>query len=222
MGQRGRPRSFDRDAAVRSAMQVFWARGYDGATLEELLEAMGGLTPPSFYAAFESKEDLFCEVVELYMRTVGDGPRRALESSPVRAAFEGVLRASVETFENNDVGRGCLVMLAAPSRTRTNNTAHERLRDIRCQGSDMLKRRLERAVKEGDLGPSAPVDDIAAFYSTVLHGLALRARDGAPHRALLAAVDGAMAAWDTLTSTTARSHVKRKKAVRKRAARSRR
>jgi len=210
MGQRGRPRSFDRDAAVRSALRVFWARGYDGATLDELLDAMGGLTPPSFYAAFGSKEELFCEVVELYQRTVGDGPRRALEASPVRAAFDGVLRASVDTFENNDVGRGCLVMLAAPSRTRTNVTAHERLKDIRCQSGDLLQKRLERAIKDGELSPSAPVDSVAAFYSTVLHGLALRARDGAPHRALIAAVDGAMAAWDTLIAAPPKRTTKRK------------
>src|SRR6202043_1716034 len=69
MTQRGRPRSFDRQAALRQAMQVFWALGYEGATLNELQEAMGGIAPTSFYAAFGSKEELFREAVELYSRT---------------------------------------------------------------------------------------------------------------------------------------------------------
>jgi AcrR family transcriptional regulator len=55
MATRGRPRTFDRDDALRRAMTVFWARGYEGATLDELKEAMGGITSPSFYAAFGSK-----------------------------------------------------------------------------------------------------------------------------------------------------------------------
>ena len=55
MAVRGRPRTFDREQALRSALEVFWERGYDGATLEELQAAMGGIAPPSFYAAFRSK-----------------------------------------------------------------------------------------------------------------------------------------------------------------------
>lgn len=67
---RGRPRSFDRDAALARAMDVFWAKGYEAASLTELMVAMG-LNPPSFYAAFGSKDALYRESVDLYLATVG-------------------------------------------------------------------------------------------------------------------------------------------------------
>ena len=53
MAQRGRPRRFDRDAALQTMMEIFWARGYEGAQLTDLTAAIG-IAPPSFYAAFQS------------------------------------------------------------------------------------------------------------------------------------------------------------------------
>ena len=69
MARRRSPRGFDREEALRRAMDVFWSLGYEGATLTDLQEAMGGITAPSFYAAFGSKENLFREAVELYIET---------------------------------------------------------------------------------------------------------------------------------------------------------
>jgi AcrR family transcriptional regulator len=199
MGQRGRPRSFERDEALQQAMKVFWTRGYDGASLEDLLEAMGGLTPPSFYAAFGSKQKLFREVVELYQRTIACPALTALDGPNVRDAIEGFLHAALEQCDHADVGRGCLVMLAASSPTRTNAEAFEFLRDMRRQMPEMIRQRLVRGVDDGQLPANTPVDEIAAFYATIVHGMALRARDGATRQTLLASIRGAMIAWDGLT-----------------------
>ena len=94
MAARGRPRTFDREQALRSAMEVFWARGYDGTTLEDLQAAMGGIAPPSFYAAFGSKDELFREVVELYRATMGERIFGPLDGPTARAGIEGLLRAA--------------------------------------------------------------------------------------------------------------------------------
>jgi AcrR family transcriptional regulator len=195
---RGRPRSFDRERALRRAMELFWARGYDGATLEDLQRVMGNISPPSFYAAFGSKDALFCEAVTLYQRTVGDRVGQALSASPIRAGVEGMLRTAVDTFLLNEAAPGCLVVLGALQCTRTNKQAHEHLRSIRAQGPDIIRRRLLRAIDEGELPRDVPVADIASFYSTFLHGLAVSASDGASRATLYTTVESAMAAWPAL------------------------
>jgi AcrR family transcriptional regulator len=206
---RGRPRSFDREWALRRAMELFWARGYDGVTLEDLQQAMGRISPPSFYAAFGSKDALFCEVVALYQRTVGDRVGQALNASPVRAGVEAMLRAAVDTFLMNEAAPGCLVVFGAPRCTRTNKQAHDHLRSIRAQGPEIIRRRLARAIDEGELAPDLPVAHIASFYSTFLHGLAVSAGDGASRATLLANVEAAMAAWPTLTGKRPSGSVKK-------------
>src|SRR5687767_8617357 len=114
MTSSGRPRSFDREQALRSAMEVFWARGYDGTTLQDLQAAMGGIAPPSFYAAFGSKEDLFMEAVDLYRRVVGARSIQALEGPPTaRASIEAMLRETVNAFSGRGAPRGCLLVTGA-------------------------------------------------------------------------------------------------------------
>jgi AcrR family transcriptional regulator len=220
MAARGRPRLFDRQQALQSAVDVFLARGYDGATLEDLTAAMGGIAPPSFYAAFESKEHLFREAIELYASTAGRPGREALDGPKVREAIEGMLRESTNVFSVPNRPGGCLVLLGAVSCTRANAETREFLNAIRQQPPVLIRQRLERAVDEGELPESVDVDAIASFYVTVLHGLALRARNGASREALHAAIDGAMAAWKTLTapakSPTPAKSAKPKKPARRR------
>jgi AcrR family transcriptional regulator len=179
---------------------VFLARGYDGATLEDLLTAMGGIAPPSFYAAFGSKENLFREAVELYCHTVGSHGPEALAGPKVREAIEGMLQASVDAFCDPSGPRGCLLVLAAMNSTRANKEAHDHLRAIRLKASELVRQRLEQGVDDGELSATIDVTAIASFYMTVLDGLAIRARDGASRTALRAAVAGAMAAWKPLTT----------------------
>lgn len=72
MAQIGRPRTFDRNEAIRQAMTLFWQHGYESTSLAMLKSNLGnGITAPSFYAAFGSKEALFEEVVDCYMTTFG-------------------------------------------------------------------------------------------------------------------------------------------------------
>jgi AcrR family transcriptional regulator len=219
MPARGRPRTFDRQQAVHSAIDVFLARGYDGATLEDLTAAMGGIAPPSFYAAFESKENLFREAIELYASTAGRPGQEALAGPKVREAIEGLLRKSTDVFSVPNRPGGCLVLLGAVSCTRANEETHEFLRAIREQPPALILKRLERAVAEGELSERVDVEAVASFYNTVLHGLALRARDGASRETLHAAIDGAMAAWKTLTkpATPAMPKTAQRPATKKRA-----
>jgi AcrR family transcriptional regulator len=197
--QRGRPREFNRDEALGRAMHLFWARGYEGISLAELQRAMGGIRAPSFYAAFGSKEALFRETVALYNATQGAPMVKALASeSTARAAIEGLLRAAVRSFCQAGKPRGCFIVLGAVNCTSANAGVEAFMRDQRDFREGVIRARLERGVAEGDLPPSTDVLALAAFCSSLVNGLSVQARDGAPRKALNAIVDCAMAAWDAL------------------------
>jgi AcrR family transcriptional regulator len=201
MAKRGRPAGFDRGEALRHAVEMFWERGYEGTTLEDLQAAMGNISPTSFYHAFGSKEALFREVVEMYQQTVGGPALQALEETPtVREAIEQLLRLTARSFCRPGHPHGCLLVLGAVNCTPANAGPQAHLKSIRQRTPTVIKHRLRRAVDEGELATSVDISAIAAFYATVLHGMAVRAGDGASRAALMAAVDGALAAWPALTA----------------------
>ncbi|WP_395446807.1 TetR/AcrR family transcriptional regulator [Aminobacter sp. UC22_36] len=204
MSQKGRPRSFDRDAALRQAMRVFWKKGYDGASLSDLTTAMG-INSPSLYAAFGSKEALFREAVDLYGATEGIEIWGAFERpGSARQAIADFLRASARAFSEPGDPRGCLIVLGALNVSETNVEVFRDLSERRMSSARDLAGRLRQAVAEGELPATADCDAISAFYLAVQQGMSVQARDGASREALLAVAEGAMAAWGALTSGSER------------------
>ena len=180
-------------------MHAFWVKGYEGTTLEDLLDAMGGITAPSLYNAFGSKEELFKEAVDLYMSTIASRAAEALENAPsARVGVESMLRAAIETFCRPGGPRGCMVTSSAGKCARGNEGVEAYVRSVRLKAPDAISRRLKRALDEGELPASIDASRVTAFYTTVAQGLGLRAGDGVSRAELTAVVDGAMAAWDSL------------------------
>jgi AcrR family transcriptional regulator len=203
MAERGRPRAFDRTAALRRAMEVFWARDYDGASLAELKSAMG-INAPSLYAAFGSKADLFREAVELYTASEGVEIWRDLDETPrAKEAVTRFLRLSAETFTKPGKPRGCLIALGVLHPNEANTAACADLRARRRMNVLTLRRRLERGVDEGDLPAGFDCAGAAAFYAAVQQGMSTHARDGASREELLAIARGAIGAWKTFASSGA-------------------
>jgi AcrR family transcriptional regulator len=196
VSKRGRPRGFDRDEALQQAMEVFWEKGYEGASLDDLQAAMGGINPPSFYAAFGSKEQLFLEAIKLYAETVGAKPMRALaEAQTARGGVEAMLRESADVFCGRGTPRGCLLALSAINCTPAGRNLQEHMSEYRTQTPVVIRQRLERGMAEGDLPAALDPEPLASFYAAVLMGLSIRARDGASREELDHAIDCAMAAW---------------------------
>jgi AcrR family transcriptional regulator len=200
MRVKGRPRSFDRDEALRRAMELFWAKGFEGASLAELTQAMQ-INPPSLYAAFGSKEALFREAVAAYSKTVGGRIWSAFEAAPsAREAIAQLLRSSSEIMAQPGTPAGCMITLGALRKCDMNASVCDELRDRRHAATTALRQRLERAVAEGELPKTIDCDAMAEFYSAVQHGMSIKANDGASRETLLAIADGAMAAWDNLAA----------------------
>ncbi|WP_309646090.1 TetR/AcrR family transcriptional regulator [Phenylobacterium sp.] len=200
MAERGRPRSFDRDAALASAMEVFWLKGYEAASISDLTSAMG-IGSPSLYAAFGSKEGLFREAVELYGRLEGPEVWAAFEKAPTaRAAVEAFLTATAQAFTRPGKPRGCLVTLSVMNTADASASVCEAMRLNRASGRNDLAARLERAVSAGELPRGLDVAAVANFYLTVQQGMSIQARDGASRETLTAVAHAAMAAWAPLTA----------------------
>ncbi|GII94722.1 TetR/AcrR family transcriptional regulator [Sinosporangium siamense] len=197
MATRGRPRKFDRAAALRTAMQLFWEHGYEGTSLNQLTHAMG-ITPTSLYAAFGSKEELFREAVELY--NAGESPMdRALREAPTaKKAVERMLRDNVDNYVDPATPRGCLVVLAGINLTAANEEIGRYLTTCREDDQAKIVARLERGVEDGDVPRGADLQAIAFYYLTVLQGLSIQARDGVSRETGQRIVDSAMMTWDLL------------------------
>lgn len=202
---RGRPRSFDRDEALLAAVRVFRERGYPGATLADLQEAMGGISPPSLYAAFGSKEELFKEAVSLYVESTGEAGRCALEAPEIstRDAIEQVLRSTVAAITKSGEPRGCMLVLGALNCTSDDAdgaAASEHLHRLRLGSYRLIGERIRRGIREGDVPRATDVDGLTAFVTAFINGLSVLARDGASRASLNAAVDRALGAWDAIVA----------------------
>ncbi|TPJ43616.1 TetR/AcrR family transcriptional regulator [Mesorhizobium sp. B2-5-13] len=201
MSERGRPRTFDRTAALRRAMDVFWAKGYEGASISDLAAAMG-INSPSLYAAYGSKEALFLEATDLYSRVEGADIWLALEEAPTaRLAIKRFLRRTANAYSQTGRPRGCLIALGALHEDSSQGAICTDLRRRRAENLAALKKRLERGVAEGELPAGFDCRAAATFFATVQHGMSIQARDGASRAALLATVAWAMAAWKTMAGT---------------------
>ncbi|AKU94632.1 Transcriptional regulator, TetR family [Labilithrix luteola] len=191
--KRGRPRSFDRDEALNAALGLFWRHGYDATSLNDLTAAMN-VTPPSLYTAFGSKKQLFIEALDLYARTYGASPAMA-EATTARGAIEGLLRESAKQFPSPDHPSGCFTVLAATNCTEASSDVEALLRTKRLESEAGLRKRLDRAVEEGELPEGTDTAALAKFYGVVIQGMSVQARDGASNKELERVVDTAMALW---------------------------
>jgi AcrR family transcriptional regulator len=192
---RGRPLSFDRDAALEAAMHVFWEHGYEGATIAELTGAMG-ITPPSLYTAFGDKERLFWEAIERYVDGPGSGVPRALAEEPTaRGAIERLLREAALEQTRSTHPKGCMVAMAAMNCTVASAHIQAALAKRRAAAQTGIRDRIARGVKEGELPPDTDAASLARLFAAVYGGMSMQAKDGATKAQLLATVDAAMKAW---------------------------
>lgn len=181
-------------------MEVFWERGYEGTSLSDLTDAMG-IERPSLYSAFGCKEALFREAIDLYERTESPAGQRMLESAETtRDAISAMLHNYARNYTRPDKPPGCMIVLSALLGTPQNKKVRDHLASHRRQSHEALARRIEDGKKAGDVPTSVDAAAIADFYSTILEGLSIKARDGASRKTLTTIIDGAMASWDVLVS----------------------
>jgi AcrR family transcriptional regulator len=191
---RGRPREFDLDDALDRALQVFWRKGYEGASLPELTKAMG-VNRPSLYAAFGNKEELFRKALDRYAEGPAAFAREALSAPTARAVAERLLRGTAELLTDARNPGGCLVVQGALACGEAADSVRRELIARRTAGEAALRERFGRAASEGDLSADVDGADLARYVTTIMHGMAVQAAGGASRKDLLRVVDMALRAW---------------------------
>ena len=192
---RGRPLSFDRDAALETAMHVFWERGYEAASISDLTSAMG-ITPPSLYTAFGDKEQLFLEAIERYALGYGSAGARALDEEPTaRGAIERWLLEAANELTQPCHPKGCMVVMAATNCSAAAERVQDALLLRRTEAIASVGRRIQGGIEAGELPADTDAQDLANFYATIYQGMSMQAKDGATHESLMATVRTAMRSW---------------------------
>jgi AcrR family transcriptional regulator len=198
MATMGRPRTFDRDTAITQAMHLFWEHGYDSTSLSQLKSHIGGgISAPSFYAAFGSKQALFKEVMTRYLATHGRVTESLFDSRlPPRQAIELALRRSARMQSESDHPKGCLVALGTLSSCSPESALISApLAHARAQNRAGMAACIERAIASGELPASTKPKVLAAVFDSFLLGLTTLARDGVEYEVLDGAVTQVMGVW---------------------------
>jgi len=190
----GRPRAFDPDVALDRAMHVFWAKGYEGAALSDLTRAMR-INRPSLYAAFGNKEQLFRKVLDRYM----NGPLaffgKALGAAKASDVIEQIFLGAANMPSDPQTPAGCLVVQGALACGDAARSVRKEIAARRASAKAALRRRLQRAKREGDLPPTADPAELSHYVMTVLHGMAVQGADGASRDQLRRVAQVALRAW---------------------------
>ena len=193
--QRGRPRGFDRDEALETAMRLFWSRGYEGTSISDLTQAMD-ITPPSLYGAFGDKKRLFLEAVERYEQEVGCVARKALTNEPTaERAVRRLLLDAAKSFTDPKNPTGCLMVLGATNCAIKSTDIFEVIAERRRTAENALRARIATGQKAGELSDNADVDALTGMVTATLYGLAIKAREGAPRARLRTIVEQLMTMW---------------------------
>lgn len=209
MAQMGRPRTFDRQRAVEQAMHLFWEQGYEITSLSQLKSLIGGgISAPSFYAAFGSKEALYAEAVQCYMDTFARVTDCLWDDdiSP-REAVELALRRSTKMQCESGHPKGCMVALGIMS-APTPEHAHvaKPLTASRSRTLQGFVRCVERGIATGELSEAADARSMGIAFNSFLLGVSISARDGVKISVFNAAITELMKLWES-AQTSERRHI---------------
>ena len=173
----GRPRKFDRTEALEKALRIFWRYGYEPTSVSLLCKEMG-IKPPSFYAAFGSKEMLFIEAIDYYEQAYWQEPLHRFETSPlpIREALDAFFKEAAGILLNPDNPSGCMVVLAAVNISPKEERIASTVKQLRIDTGNFFLRRLQRAQQEGEV--EGDIAAMADALNILLEGMSIQAKDG--------------------------------------------
>jgi AcrR family transcriptional regulator len=188
---RGRPTNFDHDDALDKALQVFWARGYEGASMAELTEALG-INRPSIYAAFGNKEELFRKTLTRYLAGPAAFVGKAMKEPTARQVIEKFLLQAVDFFSDKSTPNGCMIVQGALSCGQGSSNIQQELVAYRASIETTLAKRFELAKAQGNLAEDVNTKQLAKYIATIHQGMSVQATSGATREELITIVEMAL------------------------------
>lgn len=190
----GRPRNFCKNEALDKALGVFWRQGFEGASISDLTDAMG-INPPSLYAAFGNKEQLFRQALDRYSEVSAARRAEALGAASAREAIETYLRGVVLHLTDRSSPAGCLYVQGIAGAGEHAACIREMLNAKRLESERDICARLEQGKEDGELSDDADPAVLARYVATVTQGLSVQAAGGASRKDLERVADLALRVW---------------------------
>jgi TetR/AcrR family transcriptional regulator, copper-responsive repressor len=191
---RGRPRSYDPEAALTQAMETFWKSGYAGTTLDDL-SAATGMNRPSLYAAFGDKQDIYIKAYRKYRARMRDEFKPIMEApGPIRTVLRRIFEAAGDLYLSGPDGpRGCFSVVTAASEAVADPEIRKLVVEAIAALDDTFAALFAKAIASGELPPTSDARALGEAATATIHTLAIRARIGASRTDLHALADAAVA-----------------------------
>lgn len=199
---RGRPKTFDREAALDKALELFWRHGYEATSLADLVEATGAKAP-TLYAEFTNKEGMFRAVVDRYTEKFGEQRQAALAcpESCVASGVESYFRSTAACFTDGEKPAGCFFICTSTALSADSTEVADMLRARHTTQDNHLEVFLRSRQAAGELDEKTDIAALSAFLGCLLQGMSVRAREGASRAELDGIIDTLMLQWPILSRT---------------------
>ena len=174
-------------------MHLFWRQGYEATSVSDLTRAMG-INPPSLYAAFGDKEQLYLEALGRYQQRRCESMTKWFDEEPTaKGAVRRLLTEAAREMGRAGAPRGSMLVLSAMQ--CASDALQAKLAERRAGVRALLKARIDRGLRDGELPRGTDTGGLVDFYSAVFQGMSLQARVGTSRKRLLAIAETAMRAW---------------------------
>lgn len=198
--ERGRPRSFNEETVLDAALNVFWRCGFQNASLSELTKATG-LSKPSLYGAFGDKKSLYLRALQRYVAFLSESCGKELrDEKNSKQAVKAYLTSMSRMLTDPALPGGCFIVTGTADfgGPLLPPDVEDALKQAFSSSEALLTEHLRHAKTIGDLPESADPERLASLLLTLIAGLAVQAKNGAPESKLKDIVQTAMAVWPTV------------------------
>ncbi|MDC1436312.1 TetR/AcrR family transcriptional regulator [Gammaproteobacteria bacterium] len=190
--QRGRPKLYDTDAALKAAGIVFWTKGFSGTSLDDLSDAMG-MNRPSIYRAFGDKEEIYRQALNQFGMVMDEAFKLTLtHEKDFRKGLKKFYRKALDVYSSEEVPLGCMVWSTAPAATLSHPEVQSDLLAAISHLDAMIRQRVEVAIEQEQINKEVDAKTLSKLIQALLHSISIRVRAGESITALRRFIDSAI------------------------------